>query len=78
MEAEIWEKANLYVLDKFKAQFLKLLCRYQKVISSSKTDLGRCKTNKHCLHLKDDQSVFQWQFPLKPEHQHFIEQSLQE
>ena len=43
-----------------------------------KTDLGRCNRYKHCLHLKDNVPVYQKQFPLKPEHQQFIEQSLTE
>ena len=48
------------------------------MISVSKTDLGRCKTYKHRLYLKDDQPAYHKQFPLKPEHQTFVEQSLKE
>ena len=77
-DEEIMQRANLNVPDEFKSRYLQLLYKYRKVISTSKTDLGRCKTYKHRLHLKDDQAVYQKQFPLKPDHQQFVEQSLQE
>ena len=43
---EIQDQANLNVPDQFKAQYLQLWRKYLKVISVSKTDLGRCKTYK--------------------------------
>ena len=78
MDQEIQQRANLNVPDDFKPQYLQLLYKYRRVISTSKTDLGRCKTYKHRLHLKDEQAVYQKQFPLKPENQQFVKQSLQE
>ena len=77
-DQEIADKANLNVPDQYKAQYLALLQKYRKVISVSKTDLGRCNKYKHRLHLKDNDPVYQKQFPLKPDHQMFVEQSLQE
>ena len=77
-DQEIADRANLNVPDNFKEQYLQLLRKHRKVISVSKTDLGRCKTYKHKLYLKDDQPVYHKQFPLKPDHQSFVEQSLQE
>ena len=75
---EVKQKANLNVPDELKALNLQLHLKYSKVISVSKTDLGRCTKFKHRLHLKDDLSVYQKQFPLKPDHQEFVEQSLRE
>ena len=48
-DQEIQDCANLNVLEQFKALYLQLLRKYQKVIKVSKMDLGRCKTYKHRL-----------------------------
>ena len=77
-DQEIKDNADLNVPDQFKEQCLKLLQKHRKVISVSKTDLGLCKTSKHRLYLKDDQPVYHKQFPLKPDHQTFVEQSFKE
>ena len=77
-DQEIADRANLNVPEQFKEKYLQLLRKHRKVISVSKTDLGRCKTYKHRLYLKDDQPVYHKQFPLKPDHQTFVEQSLKE
>ena len=77
-DQEIKDHANLKVPDQFKEQYLQLLRKHRKVISVLKTDLGWCKTYKHRLFLKDDQPVYHKQFPLKPDHQTFVEQSLKE
>ena len=57
-DQEIQDRANLNVPDQFKEQYLQLLQKHQKVISPSKTDLGRCKTYKRRLYLKDDQPLY--------------------
>lgn len=75
-DQEIELKANLNVPDEFKARYPQLLWKYHKVISVYKTDLGRCNQYKHWLHIKDDLPVYHKQFPLKPDHQQFVEQSL--
>ena len=77
-DQEIAEKANLNIPEQYKPRYLKLLQKYQKVISVLKTDLGRCNQYKHRLHLKDNDPVYQKQFPLIPDHQNFVEQSLDE
>ena len=48
------------------------------MISVFITDLGWCNKYKYRLHPKDDLPLYQKQFPLKPEHQQFEEQSLTE
>ena len=75
---EIEQKANLNVPEEFKAQYFQLFRKYRKVISVSKMDLSRCNQYKHRLHLKDNLPVYHKQFPLKPDHQEFVEQSLWE
>ena len=77
-DQEIQDKAHLIVPDQSKKQYLQLLQKYRRVICVSKKDLKRCKTYKHRLYFKDHQLVCQKQFPLKPDHQTFVEQSLQE
>ena len=77
-DQEIKQKANLNVLEQYKAQYLGLLRKHRKVISVSKTDLGRCNKYKYRLLPKDDLPVYQKNFPLKPEHQQFVDQSLTE
>ena len=67
-DKEIVQRANLNVPDEFKPRYLQLLYKYRKVISTSKTDLGQCKTYKHRLYLKDEQAVSQKRFPLKLDH----------
>ena len=77
-DQEIHDKANLNVPDQFKKGYLQLLQKYRKVISVSKTILRRCKTYKHRLYLKEGSASVPKKFPLKPDHQTFVEQSLQE
>ena len=55
-----------------------LLCKYWKVNSALKTDLGQCNKYIHLLNLKDNLTVYHKQFPLKAEHHQFVEQSLTE
>ena len=71
-------KRKLNVPEQYKAQYLNLLCKCRKVISVSKIDLGQCNKYKRRLHLKDNLPVYHKQFPLKPNHQKFVEQSLKE
>jgi hypothetical protein len=75
---EIQNRVNLNVPQQFKQAYLNLLFKYKHVISNSKTDLGRSKNYHHRIHLKDQKPVYQPQFPLKPDHQAFIEGSLEE
>jgi hypothetical protein len=44
---------NLQVPDKFKAQYLDLLFKYQEAISMEKYDLGLARNYKHKIHLKN-------------------------
>lgn len=62
----------------FQKAYLDLVFQYKHVISSAKTDLRKSKTYQNCIHLKDTKLVYQPQFPLKPDHQAFIETSLEE
>ena len=75
---EIRERANLNVPPEFRQAYLDILLRYKHVISNNKTDLGRSRQYHHRIHLKDQQPVYHPQFPLKPDHQAFIEGSLEE
>ena len=76
--SEIRQRAHLQVPEEFKERYLQLLIRYKRVISTSKADLGRSKHYSHRIHLKDPQPVYQPQFPLKPDHQQFIEATLED
>lgn len=64
--------------EQYRERYLQLLIKYRRVISADKADLGRSKNYSHRNHLKDIKPVFQPQFPLKPEHQLFIEATLED
>jgi hypothetical protein len=51
--------------------------KLRKVISVSKNDLGSSQRYNHLIHLKDLDPVYVKQFPLKPDHQSFIEATLE-
>ena len=75
---QIEEKAHLEnVPAHYRPQYLQLLQKHRQVISTSKNDLGRSKTYTHRIHLKDHDPAYVPQFPLKPEHQSFIEDTLE-
>jgi hypothetical protein len=73
---EIRNRIHLDVPDEYKDKYLDLIFKHKRIISVSKADLGRSKHYHHRIHLKDHHPVYQPQFPLKPEHQRFIEASL--
>ncbi len=50
---DIARHCNLQVPDKFKAQYLDLLFKYQEAISMEKYDLGLARNYKHKIHLKN-------------------------
>jgi hypothetical protein len=75
---EIRRRVHLDVPEEYRDKYLQLLYRYKKVISISKADLGRSRTYHHRIHLKDPRPVYQPQFPLKPDHQAFIENTLED
>ena len=75
---EIRRRVHMEVPEEYRDRYLQLLYRYKRVISISKADLGRSRTYHHRIHLKDSKPVYQPQFPLKPDHQAFIENTLED
>jgi hypothetical protein len=75
---EIRWRVHLDVPENYRDKYLQLLYRYKKVISISKADLGRSRTYHHRIHLKDDNPAYKPQFPLEPDHQAFIENTLED
>ena len=75
---EIRQRIHLDVPPEEKERYLQLIFKYKQVISTSKADLGRSRTYQHRIHLKDNRPVYQPQFPLKPDHQAFIENTLED
>jgi hypothetical protein len=77
-DKEIADRVNLDdVPAEFRSRYLQVIYKHRKVISASKNDLGRSQRYNHRIHLKDLDPVYVKQFPLKPDHQSFIEATLE-
>ena len=75
---EIEQRAHLEdVPSCYKTLYLQVLQKHRHVISATKDDLGRSNRFQHHIHLKDAQPAYVLQFPLKPDHQQFIEATLE-
>jgi mevalonate pyrophosphate decarboxylase len=77
-DKDITERINLDdVPSEYQTRYLQVIFKHGKVISVSKTNLGRSQRYNHRIHLKDLDPVYVKQFPLKPDHQSFIEATLE-
>jgi len=75
---EIRQRAHLQdIPQEYRERYLALLQRHRQVISMNKNDLGRSRKHHHRIYLKDLDPAFVQQFPLKPDHQQFIEDTLE-
>ena len=78
MRQFIKDNLKLFVPNKFKVEFLKLIEKHHTVFSKDKSDLGNSQTLQHDISLRTKEPIYVKQFKIPEAHQTVVEEHLKE